>query len=125
MSAMSEQIPNDSFMFAIGEAQQRKKVTYAPAVSADADVIGALNADGYIMIDSGACDSACVPDAFDAPIDTSRRKRLFAINSTEIKVHGRQQARCQVGSNTQHAAMFEFNVTDCSKNVLSVSNIVD
>ena len=81
--------------------------------------------DGYIMVDSGACDSACMPNAFDEPIDTSQKKRLFAINSTEIKVHGKQTAHVKIGDKQQHNATINFNVTDCTENVVSVANIVD
>ena len=143
LSAMSEHPCNESFMFAIGEPEssneesewtkvQRKRkaprrVTYAPAfeIIPPANTVGGIAPDGYIMIDSGACDSACVPNAFDDPVDVTQRKRLYAINSTEIKVHGRQKAKVRVGNHMEHLAQFDFNVTDCSENVLSVSNIVD
>ncbi|CAE8609616.1 unnamed protein product, partial [Polarella glacialis] len=74
----------------------------------DHDTIAARGEYGEVMIDSGACDNVTFPGAFDEPVDTSNRRKLWAINNTPITAHGRQSVEASVGGEYGMPEHFDF-----------------
>ena len=95
-------------------------------------VLAAKSGVKYVMVDSGATTSCTNKTAFPgAPIDSTKKKDLWAINGTPIRHEGEQLAQTQLAANTASGepfwipATFRMEVTDAMEPVMAFCRILD
>lgn len=111
-----------------------EQVVSHPPVPALVHVAGvaAQTSAKYIMVDSGATTSCANKMVFpEAPVDTSKKKDLWAINGTPIQHEGEQLAQTAIAANTASGepfwipATFRMEVTDAMEPVMAFCRILD